>query len=235
MTHLDRDVEIKILTLLSDFLPRNQKEITDEIGRDGKKSTDRVKVHRAIRRNVKFLKRSMPKMEDNGKVWVLRKDIGIIKKIVDEYPELFSHFQVNETVLVMLVDKHVNQVCPDEWLSDAQELDFKNRLMISATFFRLYLSVPADELLKIMDTLFSITEMGQEFERRNRGETWQVPKPPPGFVEKCGFTPYKPSFNAMLDVTFGICVGADVLNQKECQAGLDLIKKIKPLDIAGGT
>ncbi len=235
MTALDKRVEIDILKVLSDFLPRNQNEITEEIGRDCQKSTDRVKVHRAIRRNIKFFKRSMPKMEDNGKVWVLKKEIGVIKRIVDEYPELFSHFHANETVLGMLVDKHVNDVCPDEWISDAQEHDFKNMLMISATFFRLYLSVSSGDLLKIMDTLFSITELGQEFELRNRGETEQVPKPPAGFVEKCGFIPYKPSFNDMLDVTFGICVGADVLNQKECQAGLDLIKKIKPLAIPGGT
>ena len=54
-----------------------------------------------------------------------------------------------------------------------------------------------------------------------------------GYGECCRNAPA--TFNDMLNVTFGICVGADVLNQKECKAGLDLIKKINPLAVAGGT
>ena len=227
MTALDRQVEIDILKVLSDFIPRNQNDITKAIGKFGKKSTDRVKVHRAIRRTAKYYERSMPRMDDMGKLWVLRKKLETIGQIVTDYPELFSHFQSHDIVLGMLIDKHVNQVCTDEWLSDIQELDFKSRLMISDTFFRLYLLEPPSELLNTIETLFSITERGQEFERLNRGEIEQVPKPPPDLIEKYGFAPYKPSFNDMLDVTFRTCVGADILYHKECKAGIELITKMK--------
>lgn len=229
MTALDsRQVEIDILKVLSDFIPRNQSEITTEIGKSNKKSSDRVKVHRAIRRTAKYYARSMPRMEDSGKLWVLRKEYDTIWQIVTDYPELFDYFQAHDIVLKMLIDKHVNQVCTDEWLSDAQELDFKRRLMISATFFRLYLFEPPADLLKTIEALFSITERGQEFERMNRGEIEQEPKPQPDLIEKYGFSPYKPSFNDMLDVTFRTCVGADILYQRECKAGIELIKKMKP-------
>jgi len=229
MTALDRQVEIDILKELSDFIPRNQNEIAKAIGKTGKKSSDRVKVHRAVRRTAKYFARSMPKMDDLGKCWVLRKEPATIGKIITDYPELFNYFQSHDIVLRMLIDKHVNQVCTDEWLSDKQELEFKSRLMISATFFRLYLLEPPVDLLKIIETLFSITERGQEFERLNRGEIEQEPKPPPGLIEKYGFAPYKPSFNDMLDITFRTCVGADILYHRECKAGIELIKKMKTL------
>ncbi len=228
MVALDRQVEINILKVLSDFIPRNQNDITKAIGKSGKKSADRVKVHRAIRRTAKYCARSMPRMDDLGKLWVLRKGLETIEQIITDYPELFSHFHAHDIVLRMLIDKHVNQVCTDEWLSDAQELDFKSRLMISATFFRLYLLEHPAELLKIIETLFSITERGQEFERLNRGEIEHEPKPPTDLIKKYGFAAYKPSFNDMLDVTFRICVGADILYHKECEKGIELIKKMKP-------
>ena len=227
MAALGRQVEIDILKVLSGFIPRNQSEITKAIGKSNKKSTDRVQIHRAIRRTAKYYARSMPRMEDSGKLWVLRKELETIGQIVTDYPELFSHFQSHDIVLGMLIDKHVNQVCTDEWLSDVQELDFKSRLMKSATFFRLYLFEHPAELLKIIETLFSITERGQEFERLNRGEIEEKPKPPPDLIEKYGFAAYKPSFNDMLDVTFSTCVGADILYHKECKAGIELIKNIK--------
>lgn len=227
MTALDRQVEIDILTVLSDFIPRNQNDITKAIGKTGKKSTDRVKVHRAVRRTAKYYARSMPKMDDLGKLWVLRKELKTIGQIVTDYPELFSHFQSLDIVLEMMIDKHVNQVCTDEWLSDAQELDFKSRLMISATFFRLYLLERPADLLKIIETLFSITERGQEFELLNLGEIEQEPKPPADLIKRYGFAAYKPSFNDMLDVTFNTCVGADILYHNECIKGIELIKKMK--------
>ena len=225
MTALDRQVEIDILKVLSDFIPRNQNDITKAIGKTGKKSSDRVKVHRAVRRTEKYYARSMPKMNDLGKLWVLRRELKTIGQIVMDYPELFSYFQAHDIVLKMLIDKHVNQVCTDEWLSDKQELDFKRRLMISDTFFRLYLLEHPADLLKTIETLFSITERGQEFERLNRGESEL--KTPPDLIERYGFSPYKPSFNDMLDVTFRACVGADILYHKECKKGIALIKKMK--------
>lgn len=228
MTALDRQVEIDILKELSDFIPRNQNEIAKAIGKSGKKSSDRVKIHRAVRRTAKYYARSMPNMDDRGKLWVLRKEPGTIGQIVTDYPELFDYFQSHDIVLRMLIDKHVNQVCTDEWLSDKQELDFKSRLMISATFFQLYLFERPADLLKTIETLFSITERGQEFERLNRGEIEQEPKPPANLIEKYGFSAYKPSFNDMLDVTFRTCVGADILYHRECKKGIELIKKMTP-------
>ena len=227
MTALDRQVEIEILNVLSDFIPRNQTDITKAIGKSCHRSTDRVKVHRAIRRNAKFFKRSIHESEDSGKVWVLKKEIETVKHIVEEYPELYSRFQSSEIVLKMLIDKHVYQVCTDEWLSKEQELEFKNRLKISDTFFMLYLSEPPPKLLTTMETLFSITELGQEFDRRNRGETTQSPKPPEGLVTKYGFLAFKPTFNDMLDVTFRACVGADILYHREYGAGIEFLKKLK--------
>ncbi len=217
MTQQDRQIEIDILKVLSDFIPKNQNAITAAIGKDHKKSTDRVKVHRAIIRTIKFLERSVPLniKEDNGKIWVLKKNLETIKQTALEYPELLPHMLSNDAILSMLVDKHVNQVCTEEWLSDKQEREFKNRLRISTTFFRLYLFESPPELLSTLEILFSITERGQEFERRNRGE-------------KYGFALYKPSFNDMLDVAFRTCVGADILYRRECKKGIELIKKIKP-------
>lgn len=217
MTALDRQVEIDILTVLSDFNPRNQNEITKTIGKSHLKSTDRVKVHRAIRRTAQYYARSMPGLDDTGKLWVLRKELVTIGQVVTDYPELFSLFQSHDIVLRMLIDKHVFQVCTDEWLSDKQELDFKHRLQISATFFRLYLFEAPGELLKTIETLFFITERGQEFERRNRDQVEQG--------MKYGFVPYKPSFNDMLDVAFRTCVGADLLYHRECSEGIEFIKK----------
>lgn len=225
MATLDRQVEIDILKLLSDFIPRNQTEIATAIGKS-KTSTDRVKIHRAIHRTAKYFARSIPRMDDNGKVWVLRKELGIIWQIVTNYPELFSLFQSNDIVLKMLIDKHVNQVCTDEWLSDAQELDFRRRLMVSATFFRLYMIELPIDLLKIMETLFSITDRGLEFERLNRGDNKDGPLS--ALIEKYGFGPYKPSFNDMIDITFMTCVNVDILYHRECSEGIELIKKMKP-------
>lgn len=214
MTALDRQVEIDLITVLSDFNPRNQNEITRTIGKSDKKSTDRVKVHRAIRRTAQYYARSMPGLDDTGKLWVLRKELATIGQVVTDYPELFSLFQSHDIVLSLLIEKHVNQVCTDEWLSDKQELDFKHRLQISATFFRLYLFEPPGELLNTIETLFFITERGQDFERRNLDQG-----------TKYGFVPYKPSFNDMLDVAFRTCVGADILYHRECIQGIELIKK----------
>lgn len=219
MTALDRRTEIDILTVLSDFIPRNQNDITKAIGKSKERSTDRVKVHRAIGREIKYLARTLPGMDDTGKVWALKKKPETIGQVVTDYPELFSHFQSNDTVLDMLVDKHVNHVCMDEWLSDEQVRDFRNRLMISATFFRLYLFESPAKLLNILETLFSITEWGHDFERLNKRET--VP------CEKYGFARYKPSFSDMLDVAFRACVGADILYHRECIDGIELIKKLK--------
>lgn len=228
MTVLDRQVEIEILKVLSDFSPRNQSELTTAIGKSNKKSTDRVKVHRAIGRTAKYYARSMPRrMDDMGKVWVLRKELETIGQIVMDYPELFSHFQSNDIVLRMIIDKHVNQVCTDEWLEERQELDFKKRLMISATFFQMYLFEPPADLLTTIETMFSITGRGQEFERLNFGEIEQVPELPAELVKRYGFAPYKPSFSDMLDVTFKTCVGADILYHRDCKKGIVLIKEMK--------
>lgn len=227
MTAIDRQFEIDILIALSDFKPRNQNEIKKAIGKSGTKSTERVKVHRAIRRTAKYYSRSLPGLDDMGKFWVLRKKLETIGQIVTDYPELFSHFQSHEIVLRMLIDKHVTQVCTDEWLSDEQELDFKHRLMISASFFRLYLFEPPGELLKTIEALFFITERGQEFEQRNFGGIEEEPKPPADLIRKYGFSPYKPSFNDMLDVAFRACVAADILYHRECSEGIELIKKMK--------
>lgn len=235
MSQLDRQIEIDVLSVLSDFVSRNQNDITTATGRDYNKSTDRVKVHRAIRRIDRYIERTQPKItkvgnkwvQESGNIWAVRKDIDNIKEIVQAYPELLLRLQSNEDVLSMLVDKHVNLVCTDEWLSDVQQRDFKKRLKTSATFFRLYLFESPSSLLKILETLFSITGRGQEFERLNRGEIEQVPKLPDDLIKRYGFTPYKPSFNYLLDVTFRTCVGADVLYGRECGTGIEFIKKMK--------
>lgn len=223
MTQLDRQIDIEIIKVLSDFISKNQNAITEATGRDIRKSTDRVKVHRALNRTKKFFERSVPDINERGRWWVLRKNLDNIKQIVLEYPELLPHLLLNDTILSMLVDKHVNHVCTDEWLSDAQQREFKNRLRISATFFQLYLFESPPDLLKTIETLFSITERGQEFERLNKDKKIQV----------YGFAPHKPSFNDMLDVAFRTCVGADILYHRDCTKSIELIKKMKAPAIAG--
>lgn len=220
----NRRFEIEILKALSDFTPRNQNKIASAVGKTYEKSTDRVQVHRAIQRIKKYFKRSSsPEVDDMGKFWVLRKDPKTIKQVVLDYPELLETFKDNDAVLSMLVEKHVNEVCTDEHLSGAQIAEFKNRLKGSATFFRLYLLEEPKELRRTIDTLFSITERGQAFERHSR----EIEKQIGGGLKALGFAGSQPSFADLIDIIFRSCVGADILYGRECSAGIKFIKKMK--------
>ena len=209
MVALDRQVEIDILKVLSDFTPRNQNEIARAIGRSDKKSTDRVKVHRAIHRSVKYYTRSLPGLDDNGKFWVLKKDLETVGQVVTDYPEFLSHFQSQDIVLSMLIDKHVNQVCPGEKLSDEQVMDFKHRLKMSTTLFCRYLFGDPDELRNIINKLFRITRRGQELEPAQKLNSTVNSNTP---------------FNEVLDVLFKSCVDADIMYGKECSAGIEFLE-----------
>ncbi len=225
----NRRLEIEILKAQSDFTPRNQNKIATAAGKIYEKSTDRVQVHRAIQKIKKYLIRSSsPEIDDMGKFWVLSKDLKTIKQVVLDYPELLETFKDNDVVLSMLVDKHVNEICTDEWLSEPHILDFKNRLKGSATFFRLYLLEEPKELRKTLDTLFSITERGLSLERHSR----ETEKRVGGSLQALGFAKYQASFSDLIDIVFITCVGADILYGRECKAGIKLIKKMKTPAIA---
>lgn len=225
----NRRLEIEILKAQSDFISRNQNKIATATGKIYEKSTDRVQVHRAIQKIKKyFIRSSSPEIDDMGKFWVLRKDLKTIKQVVLDYPELLETFKDNDAVLSMLVDKHVNEICTDEWLSEPHILDFKNRLKGSATFFRLYLLEEPKELRKTLDTLFSITERGQVFERHSR----EIEKQIGGGLKALGFAGPQPSFADLIEIIFRTCVGADILYGRECSAGIKFIKKMKAPAIA---
>lgn len=236
----NRRLEIEILKALSDFTPRNQNNIANAVGKAYEKSTDRVQVHRAVQRIKKYFKRSAsPEIEGEsnrlkhrdeiGKFWVLKNDLKTIKQVVLDYPELLETFKDNDAVLSMLVDKHVNEICTDEWLSEPHILDFKNRLKGSATFFRLYLLEEPKELRKTLDTLFSITERGLSLERHSR----ETEKRVGGSLQALGFAKYQASFSDLIDIIFITCVGADILYGRECKAGIKLIKKMKENGVRG--
>lgn len=225
----NRRLEIEILKVLSDFTMRNQNNIVNAVGKNYEKSTDRVLVHRAIQKVKIYLKRtSSPEIDDIGKFWVLKKDLKTIKQVVLDYGELLLTFKDNDTVLSMLVEKHVNEVCTDEHLSAIQIADFKNRLRGSATFFRLYLLEETKELRRTIDTLFSITERGQAFELHIR----EVEKQIGGELKAMGFAGYQASFTDLIEIIFRTCVGADILYGRECKAGIELIKKMNTPAIA---
>lgn len=186
-----RQIEMEIIKAMFDFAPRNQNKITNEIGKNYEKSTDRVQVHRAMQKLKKYFERQPLGQEEKGKKWALKKDIKTIKEIVLDYPELLTASQSNDIILTMLVDKHVNDTFVDERLSNVQMLDFKRRLRKSPTFFRLYLLRESQELRTTLYTLFSITEREQEFEQHNR------------YVMR-GLWESK--------VLFKVCVKADIIN-----------------------
>lgn len=220
----NRQLEIEILKAQSDFTARNQNKIATASGKIYDKSTDRVQVHRAIQRIKKYFKRSTsPEIDEMGKFWALRKDLKTIKQVVLDYPELLQTFQENDDVLTMLVDKHVNEVCTDECLSDDQKHEFRKRLKTSAAFFRLWLLEEPKTLRGTIDTLFSITERGQEFERQEKEKEKLIG----GGLQTLGFAIHQPSFNYLIDIVFRTCVGADILYGRECKAGIEFIKKMK--------
>lgn len=240
MVESTRQIEIGILKTLSDFVPRNQNKITEEIGKDYENSTDRVQVHRAIQKLKKYFERKLLELEERGKKWTLKKDIETMKEIVNDYPELLTTLQSNDTILTMLVDKHVNDIFVDEWLSEDQTLEFKNRLGKSPTFFKLYLLRGSQELRNAFDALFSLTERGQEFERYNRDimrGVWETEKQIEGNPEKeykprdmnmqsFGFAEYQPCFNDLIEVLFKACVEADIIDGQNYTAGAEHIKNL---------
>lgn len=243
----NRQLEISILKVLSDFAPRNQNTITKAVGKSSDNSNDRVAVHRGIRRIERYLDRARPElvrvgenrwMQDTGKIWKLKKDIKTLQHLILSYPELIPVLQANDAVLSMLVEKHTSHVCTEEWLSDVQEKDFRNRLRISATFFRLWLLEEPGELRKTINTLFSITEIGQVFEQHNidimksiwgkKGNKKEC-KPRYKSMKDLGFAGYQPGFNDLIDIVFRTCVGADVLYSQESKEGIEFVKTLNPI------
>ncbi len=123
-------IERDILVGLSDFIPRNQNQITDLIHKDRKKSTDRVHVHRALKNLAPYLERSPNKLDELGKRWVFKKDIDIIRQIVKKYPSIVPDLQKSDIILSMLA----NNVKPNNFFSE-----FKGMLRLSPSFFENFL------------------------------------------------------------------------------------------------
>lgn len=97
-------IERDILLGLSDFVPRNQNQITDLIG-NHENSTDRVHVSRSIKKLKPHLAQCINGFDEAGKRWVLKEDLETIRQIVVKYPLLLPQFQKNDKLLSMLVEK----------------------------------------------------------------------------------------------------------------------------------
>lgn len=119
-TDIDK-IEKDILVALSDFIPKNQNQMADLIGKDHKKSTDRVHVSRSLEVIEPFLKRVPNQNDELGKIWVLKNDIETIKQIIEKYPSLIPDLQKNELILDMLLDKHP-ELCLKEIPSTTREM-----------------------------------------------------------------------------------------------------------------
>jgi hypothetical protein len=118
-------IEADILSVLLDFTPRNQNQITDSIGKNHDNSTDRVHVHRALKNLEPYLKRSRNELDELGKKWTInldvetitryeakerqqatietmKRDMETIKQIVKNYPSLIPNLQEKGWVMILL-------------------------------------------------------------------------------------------------------------------------------------
>lgn len=118
-------IEADILSVLLDFSPRNQNQITDSIGKSHDNSTDRVHVHRALKNLEPYLKRSRNELDELGKKWTIKldvetitryeakkrqqatietmkRDMETIKQIVEKYPSLIPILQEKGWVMTLL-------------------------------------------------------------------------------------------------------------------------------------
>lgn len=125
-------IESDILVALSDFLPHNQNQIADLIGKNHKvTSTNRVHVTRCLKELKKYLDRVPNELDELGKKWVLKQDIETIRQIVKNYPSLISDLQKSDIVLSLLIDKDNF----DKYIGfpvfanlSYMEMDYKNRV-----------------------------------------------------------------------------------------------------------
>lgn len=118
-------IEADILSVLLDFSPRNQNQITDSIGKSHNNSTDRVHVHRALKNLEPYLKRSRNELDELGKKWTIKldvetitryeakerqqatietmeRDMETIKQIVKNYPSIIPILQEKGWIMTLL-------------------------------------------------------------------------------------------------------------------------------------
>ncbi len=78
-----KQIEREVLVALSDFIPHNQNQIADLIGRSHQKSTNRVHVSRSLDNLKPYLKRYPNEIDELGKKWAIDQDIHTLKQIVE--------------------------------------------------------------------------------------------------------------------------------------------------------
>ncbi len=129
-----KQIEVDILIKLSDFIPRNQNQITDLIGKNHDNSTDRVHIHRALKNLKPYLERALNQLDDQGKKWTIRQHIETTRQIVEKYPSLILYLQKNPIIINQLFveNKTLNQTPQIRGF-------FENIIQFSPTFLKMIL------------------------------------------------------------------------------------------------
>jgi hypothetical protein len=129
-----KQIEVDILIGLSDFIPRNQNQITDLIGKNHDNSTDRVHVHRALKNLGPYLERAPNQLDDPGKKWTIRQHIETTRQIVENYEPLVLYFQKSQIVINQLFVENKILNHPPEIRGF-----FENIIQFSPTFLKMIL------------------------------------------------------------------------------------------------
>ena len=150
-----KQIEADILIRLSDFIPRNQNQITNLIGKDHNNSTDRVHIHRAIKNLEPYLERVPNQLDDLGKKWTLRQHIETTRQIVENYPSLIFYLQRNQIIINQLFaeNKTLNNV-----LEIPVRDFFANMIQLSPTFFKTILVQKSFDNFKKIWIQFNLVE-----------------------------------------------------------------------------
>lgn len=160
-------IETDILVGLSDFIPRNQNQITDLIHKDREKSTDRVHVHRALKNLKPYFERRPNQLDELGKRWVLKKDIDTIRQIVKEYPSpsIVLGLQKSDKI-INLISSHINEETYSDFLYGSEEhtkiSDFiPDMFRYSVTFLKMFLT--NDSYMSSFYRIFYLLHCREEF------------------------------------------------------------------------
>ena len=221
-------IETDILSVLLDFSPRNQNQITDSIGKNHDNSTDRVHVHRALKNLKPFLKRHSNEIDELGKKWSLKQDLNTMRQIAIKYPSLNPELQKNEKVLSLLVENYCKLTHPyplfwvfmqDKEKKELNDLipliveEFKKKLNSSQTFFKAFLTKDEKILYNEINTIYWYAGYN-EYE----GE----------FYEKLKDL-LIPKGRLAVDIYFEFCAFSDLSSGTDCKEAFNYINELKNL------
>jgi len=130
MTKEPSEIEIKIIKVLSDSIPRNQNKITESIGKNKKEPKNKNMVRRALHKLESYLESPKKDRYKSGIFWTLKTDKETIKQLIVQYPSTISQLQKNDTIISEIIEK-------DKFGN--YEKDVRDLLRLSPTFFKNYL------------------------------------------------------------------------------------------------